>query len=41
MASVVDLIRGEGPEKREQFILEVIQAAHGRAIARDPSAWRA
>jgi hypothetical protein len=37
---VVDLIRGEGPERREAFMAEVFQDAFGELAVRDAAAFR-
>jgi hypothetical protein len=37
-SSVVDLIRGEGPERREAFMADVFQEAFGELAARDAAA---
>jgi hypothetical protein len=38
--SVVDLIRGEGPDQREAFMANVFQEAFGELAARDAAAFR-
>lgn len=38
--NVVDSIRGDGPEKRESFILDVFSEAFGTLAQRDPHAFR-
>ena len=37
---VVDTIRGESPEQREKFILEVFDEAFGKLATRDPAAFQ-
>ena len=39
-SSVVDLIRGEGPEQREAFMASVFQEAFGELAVRDAAAFR-
>lgn len=40
MAAVTDQIRGESPEKRQQYIVDTFCAAYGELMQADPDAWR-
>ncbi|HVG00908.1 MAG TPA: DUF2252 domain-containing protein [Chloroflexia bacterium] len=40
MAPVIDQIRGEAPEKRKQYIIDVFCSAYSDLMGRDPDAWR-